>query len=80
MDFSRAIYNSYKLIGLYPNCHISYLFKLRSAIEDIIYLLKFHGLFNNGVRTYGEYLLKGEALYEAFILVYISLLKFVAHC
>jgi hypothetical protein len=31
--FSRAIYNSFKLIELYPNCHISYLFKLRSAIE-----------------------------------------------
>ena len=50
--FSKAIYNSFKLIGLYPNCHISYILKPRP------------GLFNNnGVRTYGEYLLKGEALY-----------------
>ena len=49
-------------------------------MKVIIYLLKFPGLFNNGVGTYGEYLLKGEALYEAFILVYISLLKFVTHC
>ena len=46
------MYNSFKLIGLYPNCHISYLFKPRS------------GLFNNGVRTYDEYLLKGEVLFE----------------
>ena len=50
--FSKAIYNSFKLIVLYPYCHISYLFKPRP------------GLFNNGVRTYGEYLLKGEAVHE----------------
>jgi hypothetical protein len=34
-------------------------------LKVIIYLLKFPGLFNNG-----EYLLKGEAVYEAFILNY----------
>ena len=50
--FSKAIYNSFKLIGLYPNCHITYLFKPRP------------GLFNNGVRTYSEYVLKGEAVNE----------------
>jgi hypothetical protein len=49
---SKAIYNSSKLIGLYPNCHIAYLFKHRP------------GLFNNGVRTYSEYVLKGEAVHE----------------
>jgi hypothetical protein len=48
---------SFKLIGLYPNCHISYIFKPRS------------GLFNNGVRTYGEYLVKCEASHEVFILL-----------
>jgi hypothetical protein len=32
-------------------------------------MLKFPGLFNNGARTYGDYLLKGEALYEVFILL-----------
>jgi hypothetical protein len=32
-------------------------------------LLKCPGLFNNGVWTYGEYLFKGEALYEVFILL-----------
>ena len=50
--FFKAIYNSFKLIGLYPNCHIAYLFKPRP------------GLFNNGVRTYSEYVLKGEAVHE----------------
>jgi hypothetical protein len=25
--FSKAIYNSFKIIGLYHNCHITYLFK-----------------------------------------------------
>jgi hypothetical protein len=55
--FSKAIYNSFKLIGLYPSCHISYLFIPRP------------GLFNNGVRTYGVYLSKGETLYEVFILL-----------
>ena len=50
--FSKAIYNSFKLIRLYPNCHIAYLFKPRP------------GLFNNGVRTYSEYVLKGEAVHE----------------
>jgi predicted Zn-dependent protease with MMP-like domain len=44
-------YNAFKLIGLYPNCHIAYLFKHRP------------GLFNNGVRTYSEYVLKGEAVH-----------------
>ena len=50
--FSKAIYNSFKLIGLYPNCHIAYLFKPRP------------GLFSNGMRTYSEYVLKGEAVHE----------------
>ena len=50
--FSKAIYNSFKLIGLYPNCHIAYLFKPRP------------GLCNNGVRTYSEYVLKVEAVHE----------------
>lgn len=31
--------------------------------------INFPGLFNNGVHTYGKYLLKGEALYEVFILL-----------
>jgi hypothetical protein len=53
--FSKAIYNSFKLIGRYPNCHISYTFKPRP------------GLFNKGVRTYGEYLVKCEALHVIFI-------------
>jgi hypothetical protein len=38
-------------------------------LNVIICLLKFPALFNNGVRTYGEYLLKGEALHEVFILL-----------
>ena len=38
-------------------------------------MLKFPGLFNNGARTYDVYLLKGEALYEVFILlVFLNLL------
>ena len=49
---SKAIYNSFKLIGLYPNCHIAYLFKHR------------RGLFNNGVRIYSACVLKGEAVHE----------------
>jgi hypothetical protein len=30
--FSKAIYNSLRLKGLYPNCHMSYLFKPRPHI------------------------------------------------
>jgi hypothetical protein len=52
---SKAIYTSLKLIGLY--CHILYIFK------------HWPGLFNNGVPIYREYLLKGEALYDVFILL-----------
>ena len=50
--FSKAIYNSFKIIGLYPNCHIAYLFKPRP------------GLFSNGMWIYSEYVLKGEAVHE----------------
>jgi hypothetical protein len=42
-------------------------------------LLKFPGLFNNGVWTYGEYLLKGEALYEVFILLVCLKLLYIAY-
>ena len=52
---SKAIYTSLKLIGLY--CHILYIFK------------PWPGLFNNGVPIYREYLLKGEALHDVFILL-----------
>jgi hypothetical protein len=41
-------------------------------------LLTFPGLFNNGMRTYREYLLKGEALYEVFILLFCSTLLHIA--
>ena len=44
-------------------------------------MLKFPGLFNNGVQTSGEYLLKGEALYEVFILlVCLHLLEIADGC
>jgi hypothetical protein len=42
-------------MGLY--CHILYIFK------------PWPGLFNNGVPIYREYLLKGEALHDVFILL-----------
>jgi len=43
--------------------------------------INFPGLFNNGVRTYGEYILKGEALYEVFILlVCLNLLHIADGC
>ena len=67
--FSKALYNSLKLIGLYPNCHILYIFKPQP------------GLFNNGVRIYREYLLKGEDLYDVFILlVCLNLLHIADGC
>jgi hypothetical protein len=37
--FSKAIYNSFKLIGLYPNCHIAYLFKHRRGLFNNNYIL-----------------------------------------
>jgi hypothetical protein len=67
--FSKAIYNSFKLIGLYPNCHISYTFKPRP------------GLFNKGVRTYVAYLVNCEALHKVFILlVCLDLLHIADGC
>jgi hypothetical protein len=50
---------------------MSYLFKPRP------------GLFNNGVRTYGEYLLKGEVLYVHVVfilLVSLNLLHIADGC
>jgi hypothetical protein len=44
-------------------------------------MLKFPALFNNGVRTYEEYLLRGEALYEVFILLFgLNLLHIADGC
>jgi hypothetical protein len=58
-----------KLIGLYPNCHILYIFKPQP------------GLFNNGVRIYREYLLKGDDLYDVCILlICLNLLHIADGC
>ena len=43
--------------------------------------INYPGLFNNGMRIYGECILKGEALYEVFtLLVSLNLLHIADGC